>query len=99
MPQDVLVRRPQAAPMRRVSLVARIPDAKEVVVTGDFTKWTLGGIQMVKAPNGEWRTGLDLPAGEYQYRLRVDGAWRDHAEAAKRVPNPFGCENCVLVVK
>ncbi|MBI3858582.1 MAG: hypothetical protein HY293_23090, partial [Planctomycetes bacterium] len=43
-------------------------------------------------------TALDLPPGEYEYRLIVDGVWRDHPGAAKRVPNPFGTENCVLVV-
>mgnify|MGYP001618690131 CR=1 FL=1 len=99
MPQEVVARRPEAAPMRRVSLVTRIKDANEVILTGDFTRWTSGGVSMVKGPNGEWRASLDLPVGEYQYRLRVDGAWRDHAEAAKRIPNPFGCENCILVVK
>ncbi len=99
MPQEVAVRRPQAAPTRRVALVTRIPEAREVVVTGDFTKWTIGGIPMLKGPNGEWRANLDLPAGEYQYRLRVDGAWRDHVEATRRVPNPYGCDNCLLVVK
>lgn len=99
MPQDVMVRRPQAAATRRATLVTRIPDAKEVVVTGDFTRWSTKGIPMAKGPSGEWKVNLDLPAGEYQYRLLVDGAWQDHAEAARRVPNPYGCENCVLVVK
>jgi hypothetical protein len=41
---------------------------------------------------------LTLEPGDYQYRLRVDGAWMDHAEAARRVTNPFGTENCVLQV-
>jgi hypothetical protein len=38
------------------------------------------------------------PRREYQYRLVVDGEWRDHAEAPRRVSNPYGTENCVLTV-
>jgi len=28
----------------------------------------------------------------------VDGQWRDHPDAPRRVSNPFGGENCVLTV-
>ena len=82
-----------------VSFVTRAADVKEVTVTGDFTGWSEKGIPLSKGPNGEWQTTLTLAPGEYQYRLRVDGQWQDHAEAQKRVPNPFGSENCVLLVK
>jgi hypothetical protein len=41
---------------------------------------------------------LNLAPGEYQYRLLVDGEWKDHSEAKRRVPNAFGSENCVLTV-
>ena len=55
-------------------------------------------IRLTPAAGGEWTTSLELAPGEYQYRLIVDGEWRDHAEAASRVPNSFGTQNCVLVV-
>jgi hypothetical protein len=41
---------------------------------------------------------LSLTPGEYQYRLLVDGAWKDHAEAGLRVANPYGSDNCILRV-
>ncbi len=41
---------------------------------------------------------LELAPGEYQYRLIVDGEWRDHSEATRRVANSFGTQNCVLIV-
>lgn len=83
---------------RRVTLVTRLANAKEVVVTGDFTDWSKDRLKMSRAADGEWKATLSLPPGEYQYRLLVDGQWQDHPEASKRIPNGFGCENCVLVV-
>ena len=83
---------------KRVSLVARVQDAKAVSVTGDFTDWSQEGIPLSKGPNDTWQTTLTLDPKDYQYRLRVDGRWSDHAEAKKRIPNPFGTENCVLTV-
>lgn len=84
---------------KTVKLVARISDAKCVSISGDFTGWSEEGIPLRKGADGEWKTELILAPGDYEYRLRVDGQWRDHSEAAKRVSNPFGSENCVLSVK
>ena len=91
-------KRPRTSPKKPVSLVARIGEAKEVSVTGDFTQWSMEGIPFEKGRNGEWVASLKLPPGEHQYRLIVDGQWRDHAEATMRVPNPYGSENCILIV-
>jgi len=81
-----------------VQLIAHVPHCKAVSVTGDFAKWSEEGIALVKGPNNDWKITLKLAPGEYQYRLRADGHWRDHSEATKRIQNPFGTENCVLVV-
>ncbi len=83
---------------RRVSIVVKAPQAKEVRVTGDFTRWSKVGIRLSEDGNGHWRTVLPLDPGEYQYRLLVDGEWKDHEYATDRVANPFGSENCVLKV-
>ena len=83
---------------RRVPIVVKMEGAKEVRITGDFSSWKEDGIKLEKTPAGEWRTTVELAPGEYQYRLRVDGAWQDHPQAPKRVPNPYGSENCVLTV-
>lgn len=82
----------------RVSIVVKAPEAKDVRVTGDFTRWTKRGIRLSEDGNGHWRTQLPLEPGEYQYRILVDGEWRDHEDAADRVANPFGSQNCVLKV-
>jgi 1,4-alpha-glucan branching enzyme len=82
-----------------VSLVTTAPDAKAVMITGNFTGWSKEGIPLDKGKHGAWQVTLRLAPGEYQYRLRVDGQWQDHPEAQERVPNPFGTQNCVLKVK
>jgi hypothetical protein len=86
------------SPLKKVPLRIRLEGAREVVVTGDFTQWAKDKIRLTPAAGGEWFTLLELAPGEYQYRLIVDGVWRDHPEAARRVRNPFGTENCVLTV-
>jgi|SRR5579862_3584670 len=83
---------------KRLSLVAQVPNAKSVVVTGDFSDWSQAGVPLTKGPGGNWQTTLTLDPGEYQYRLRVDGQWSDHSEARNRVANPFGSQNCILTV-
>ena len=87
--------KPAAKP---VTFIVEAPDAKEVVLTGDFTKWAVDQIRCTRGSDGKWRGSVTLAPGEYQYRLRVDGQWRDHPAASRRVPNSFGSENCVLTV-
>jgi 1,4-alpha-glucan branching enzyme len=83
---------------RLVPIDVRADGAKKVAITGDFNRWAKEGTPLSASGKASWRTVLELPPGEYQYRLIVDGQWQDHPEAKKRVPNPFGTENCVLIV-
>jgi 1,4-alpha-glucan branching enzyme len=97
-PEQVVQKSRPAAPKRPVTLATRIEKAKTVAVSGDFNDWAPVGIPMEKSGQGEWCLTFKLPPGEYQYRLLVDGRWHDHPEAKKRVPNPFGSDNCVLSI-
>jgi len=86
--------------LRRIEFSTRLgEDAQAVLLTGDFTSWSEAGIALENLGAGVWATVLELPPGEYQYRLRVNGEWKDHPEAGRRVPNAFGSENCVLKVE
>jgi 1,4-alpha-glucan branching enzyme len=87
--------KPAAKP---VTFIVEAEGAKEVIVTGDFTKWATDQVKLARGEDGTWRGVISLTPGEYQYRLRVDGEWRDHPQASRRVPNPFGSQNCVLTV-
>lgn len=98
MPEPSVQQKRSNAPSKRVPFVVRIDGAKAVSITGEFTGWSEQGISLSRGSSGEWQTALTLAPGEYQYRLRIDGRWQDHPEAKKRVPNPFGTENCVLTV-
>lgn len=89
---------PSSALLKKIPFTARLAGAREVLLTGDFTNWTSSALRLNPTPDGAWTALLQLAPGEYQYRLLVDGQWRDHPEAQRRVPNPFGTENCVLIV-
>lgn len=88
-----------AAPVRpQLLFMVRVKDANEVLLAGDFTRWSDAPIALHKGGKDEWRTTLDLAPGEYQYRLLVDGSWQDDPQAAKRTPNSMGGDNCVFHV-
>ena len=91
-------RRSKKTSAKTIPFTVRAPEAREVIVTGDFSGWKEEGIRLEKGADGAWTTTLVLEPGEYQYRLRVDGVWRDHLEAVERVPNPYGSTNGVLRV-
>jgi hypothetical protein len=89
---------PPVSPLKKVPHNIKADGAREVVLTGDFTQWAKDQIRLTPTAGGEWITVLELAPGEYQYRLIVDGEWRDHSEASKKIGNPFGTQNCVLTV-
>jgi len=84
--------------VKPVVLSVDAPRATRVAVTGDFIDWDTDGLLLSKDRTGKWRGTFELFPGKYEYRLLIDGGWADHREADTRVPNPFGSENCVLVV-
>lgn len=83
---------------RDVAFAVRLENARDVAVTGDFTAWSREGLRLASGGGGTWGATLKLAPGEYQYRLLVDGEWRDDPQAPKRVANPYGSENGVLTV-
>ena len=86
------------AARKLVTLNTRIDKALEVVLTGDFTGWAKDKVRLTKGKNGGWAGTIELLPGKYEYRLLVDGEWRDDPDAKARVANSFGTENCVLTI-
>jgi 1,4-alpha-glucan branching enzyme len=74
------------------------PDAKSVAVVGDFTGWQQAPVALKKDKDGVWKKTVSLTPGRHEYRLLVDGQWRDDPKCSERIPNQFGGENCVCVV-
>jgi len=81
-----------------VTFSCRAPEAESVQVAGDFTGWDKSPIGLKKSKGGLWKTTVSLPPGRHEYRLIVDGQWRDDPDCRVRQPNQFGGENCVCVV-
>jgi 1,4-alpha-glucan branching enzyme len=74
------------------------PTAREVKVAGAFNDWRPESTPLKKIKDGEWVVRLMLRAGEYEYRLVVDGQWIEDPEADQRSANPHGGFNSVLRV-
>lgn len=74
------------------------PEAKSVMLAGDFTGWQESPIELKKSRDGTWKKTVSLSPGRYEYRLLVDGQWQDDPACSTRQPNQFGGSNCVCIV-
>ena len=83
---------------RKVIFFHFAPEAQSVSLAGDFTGWAEAPVSLKKNRSGLWKATVSLSPGSYEYRLLVDGQWRDDPDCAARRPNGFGSENCVCTV-
>ncbi len=83
---------------QKISFSYQAPSANAVLLAGDFTGWDQAPAALKKDKSGVWKKTIALPPGRYEYRLLVDGEWRDDPQCPIRQPNQFGGENCVCVV-
>ena len=88
----------QKKPKQKVTFEISAPHAQAVCLAGDFTGWQQAPLPLKKGKSGAWKRTVTLPAGRYEYRLLVDGEWRDDPRCSERVPNQYGGENCICVV-
>ncbi len=84
---------------KRVTFTVAAPEAKEVFLCGTFNNWDLVKTPMKPDGKGAFKALVMLEPGQHEYRLRVDGAWTNDPQAEAYVPNTFGTENCVRLVK
>jgi 1,4-alpha-glucan branching enzyme len=84
-------------PSIEFSLVA--PDAKEVVLVGDFNNWNGEGYRMKKSKDGICKKKVDLKPGRYEYRFIVDGNWWTDPKANETCLNSFGSQNSVINIQ
>jgi 1,4-alpha-glucan branching enzyme len=91
----------KAIPVKRKKVIFTIalPEAREVFVAGDFNGWNTQSHRLKKSFNGKWQLGMNLTPGRYEYRFLVDGQWLNDQKCRDLSPNPYGSENCVLIVK
>ena len=74
------------------------PEATQVQLVGDFTRWTENPINMEKDLAGIWQATVTLGQGRHSYRVIADGQWCDDPECALRESNPYGSEIAVCQV-
>jgi hypothetical protein len=88
----------QTPARQRIPLRFELPYACSVVVCGSFNNWDESGIGCDRDSQGIWFVELDLPPGRHEYRLIVDGEWRDVPGTLETIENPYGSRNAVLLV-
>jgi 1,4-alpha-glucan branching enzyme len=88
----------QMTAKQKVTFSYHAPEANSVLVAGDFTAWEQGALSLKKDKAGVWKKTVSLAPGKYEYRLLVDGQWRDDPQCPRRQANQFGSENCVCEV-
>jgi 1,4-alpha-glucan branching enzyme len=84
---------------RRIEFRIEMPEARQVILMGDFNQWNPKIHPMRKDPDGVWRKTVMIFPGQYEYRFWVDGEWVNDPNNLKRCPNCFGSENNVIEVK
>ena len=83
---------------RKITFSLKAPNAKEVFLVGDWNKWDIQANPMKLDKDGSWKVSLIIPPGRYEFKLLVDGKWREGTKEEQTVPNSFGTFNNVLIV-
>jgi 1,4-alpha-glucan branching enzyme len=74
------------------------PEARSVLLAGDFTGWADHAVAMKRTTNGDWKASVALTPGRHEYRFIVDGQWVDDPQCSDRATNPYGTANSVCRV-
>ena len=83
-----------------VTFTVHAERGKSVYLAGEFNGWDPKAKKMAyKARTGVYTASVKLPAGTYQYKFVVDGAWCADPENTNAVPNDQGTFNSVVTVK
>jgi 1,4-alpha-glucan branching enzyme len=84
---------------KKVQFEFSAPEAREVLVAGEFNNWDARATRLKKDKNGLWKITLPLTPGKYEYRFLTDGKWENDPSCSGCVPNKFGSQNCVRIVE
>ncbi len=76
------------------------PESHLVSIAGDFNSWNTNEILMRRLKSGDYKVTMQLPCHrEYKFRYLIDGnRWENDWCADKYIPNPYGCDDSVVVV-
>jgi 1,4-alpha-glucan branching enzyme len=83
---------------RRIIFLLEAPQAKEVVLMGDFNNWGDNIHHMNKDSNGVWSKIVLIPSGRYEYKFLVDGEWWHDPNNKEVCYNKHGTLNSIITV-
>lgn len=81
---------------QKVTFSIEAPEAKEVVLSGDFNDWDTKRHPMSKGKNGVWKKTVTLEPKTYEYKFLVDGEWKEDSRIGQTCLNCFGTANNIL---
>jgi 1,4-alpha-glucan branching enzyme len=81
---------------QKVTFSINAPEAKKVVLLGDFNKWDPKMHPMEKKDNGLWKRTMTLAPNKYEYKFLIDGEWKEDPQNDQTCANCFGTVNSVL---
>jgi 1,4-alpha-glucan branching enzyme len=75
--------------------------ADDVALCGEFNNWRSDDIKLARDSSGRWYAAVALEPGRtYRYRYLLDGQrWENDWNADRYVPNPYGGDDSVVVLK
>jgi len=73
-------------------------DAKKIILSGTFNKWSEEFFKMNKTEGG-WELTLQLNPDEYQYKFIVDGNWIEDINNPNKKENEYDGFNSVINIK
>ncbi|HEX7122476.1 MAG TPA: glycogen-binding domain-containing protein [Gemmatimonadaceae bacterium] len=75
------------------------PDAKSVVLTGDFNDWDVDGIPLTRlSDDGVWTVSVRIRPGQYRYQFVVDDTLRVPDPRVPQIEDEFGGINSLLTI-
>jgi hypothetical protein len=74
--------------------------AKRVTVAGEFNDWDKDRMPMKRLGNGDFEISFALRTGRvYRFRYLIDDCrWENDWSADGYAPNPYGCDDSLLVL-
>jgi 1,4-alpha-glucan branching enzyme len=83
---------------KRVEFKISAPDAKQVMLSGSFNRWSDRSDPMKRDRSGTWKKVKMLPKGQYEYKFIVDDAWILDPNCRETAANQHGTHNSVILV-
>ena len=76
-------------------------EADTVALCGEFNDWSVETITLERDEDGAWQVTVALePGRSYRYRYLLDGdRWENAWDADGYLPNPYGCDDSIIVVE